>query len=157
VGGPEAGGTLSAVLLGGIRRSEEVRVKEEVQAAFEEMMDISTDIDKAVVFSKAGILASNMGEQAQKAAVRQAQELIRLAEARAAEAGSQAFTQLSVDTGSGYVFVSRELGSEGLTVLATGKKGSRVGLALYDLKTCLRDAGGASAAQVAKGRRKKGE
>jgi predicted regulator of Ras-like GTPase activity (Roadblock/LC7/MglB family) len=136
---------------------EEVRVKEEIEAAFEEMMDISTDIDKAVVYGQAGILASNMGEQEQKRAVRQAQELVRLAEARAAEMGAQPFTQLAVDTGSGYVFVSRELGSEGLTVLATGKKGSRVGLALYDLKTCLRDAGGAPAAQVAKGRKKKGE
>ena len=77
-------------------------------------MDISTDIDKAVVFSQAGVLASNMGEQAQKSAVRQAQELVRLAEARAAEMGSQPFTQLAVDTGSGYVFVSRELGSDGL-------------------------------------------
>jgi predicted regulator of Ras-like GTPase activity (Roadblock/LC7/MglB family) len=131
-------------------------VKEEVQSAFEEMMDISTDIDKAVVFSQAGILASNMGEQAQKAAVGQAQALIKLAEGRAADMGSQPFTQLSVDTGSGYVFVSRELGSEGLAVLATGKKGSRVGLALYDLKTCLRDAGGVAPAPVAKGRRKKG-
>ena len=27
-----------------------------------------------------------------------------------------------------------------MTAVATGKKGSRVGLALYDLKTCLRDA-----------------
>jgi predicted regulator of Ras-like GTPase activity (Roadblock/LC7/MglB family) len=134
-----------------------VRVKEEVQAAFEEMMDISTDIDKAVVFSQAGILASNMGEQAQKNAIRQAQELVRLAEVRAAEMGSQPFTQLAVDTGSGYVFVSRELGGNGLTVLATGKKGSRVGLALYDLKTCLRDAGGAAEVQAAKGRKKKGE
>jgi predicted regulator of Ras-like GTPase activity (Roadblock/LC7/MglB family) len=137
---------------------EEVRVKEDVQGAFEEMMDISTDIDKAVVFGDAGILASNMGEREQTSAVRQGVELVRLAEARAAEMGSQPFTQLAVDTGSGYVFVSRELGSDGLTVLATGKKGSRVGLALYDLKTCLRDAGGAAKAETtAKGRRKKGE
>jgi predicted regulator of Ras-like GTPase activity (Roadblock/LC7/MglB family) len=136
---------------------EEVRVKEEVQAAFGEMMDISTDIDKAVIFSRDEVLASNMGEEAQKTAIKQAHELIRLAEARAAEMGSQPFTQLAVDTGAGHVFLSRELGSDGLTVIATGKKGSRVGLALYDLKTCLRDAGGTSAAEATKGRRKKGE
>jgi predicted regulator of Ras-like GTPase activity (Roadblock/LC7/MglB family) len=134
-----------------------VRVKEEFQAAFGEMMDISTDIDKAVIFSRDDVLASNMGEQAQKAAIKQAHELIRLAEARSVEMGSQPFTQLAVDTGAGYVFLSRELGSNGLTVIATGKKGSRVGLALYDLKTCLRDAGGASTAEATKGRRKKGE
>ena len=132
-------------------------MKEEFQSAFEEMMDISTDIDKAIVFSRDGVLASNMGEQAQKAAVTQAKELVRLAEARAAEMGSQPFTQLAVDTGSGHVFVSRELGEQGLTVLATGKKGSRVGLALYDLKTCLRDAGGVSQTESPKGRKKKGE
>lgn len=136
---------------------EEVRVKEEVQSAFEEMMDISTDIDRAVIFSEDGVLASNMSEEAQKAAIAQAHELIRLAEARASEMGSQPFTQLAVDTGSGHVFLSREPGSKGLTLLATGKKGSRVGLALYDLKTCLRDAGGASAPEAPKGRRKKGE
>jgi predicted regulator of Ras-like GTPase activity (Roadblock/LC7/MglB family) len=136
---------------------EEVRVKEEVQSAFAEMMDISTDIDKAVVYTPDGVLASNMGEPAQKAAIKHAHELVRLAEARAAEMGSQPFTQLAVDTGAGYVFFSRELGSSGLAVIATGKKGSRIGLALYDLKTCLRDAGGAAAAQATKGRRKKGE
>jgi predicted regulator of Ras-like GTPase activity (Roadblock/LC7/MglB family) len=132
-------------------------VKQEVEAAFEEMMDISTDIDKAVVFSPAGILASNMGEEARKGAVTQAQELVRLAELRAAEMGSQPFTQLVVETASGYVFLSRELVADGMTMLATGKKGSRVGLALYDLKTCLRDARGATVVDVPKGRKKKGE
>ena len=37
-----------------------------------------------------------------------------------------------------------------MTVLATGKKGSRVGLVLYDLKTCLRDAREAMARRAAK-------
>ena len=78
-------------------------------------------------------------------------------EARAAEMGSQPFTQLAVDTGSGFVFLSRESGEEGLTIMATGKKGSRVGLALYDLKTCLRDAVGASAAKTPKGKKKRDE
>ena len=133
-------------------------MKEEVQAAFEEMMDISTDIDRAVVFSEEGVLASNLGEEElEKKAMGQALELVRLSEARALEMGSQPFTQLAVDTGSGYVFVSRELGKEGLTVMATGKKGSRVGLVLYDLKTCLRDAVSASTPAAAKSRKKKGE
>jgi predicted regulator of Ras-like GTPase activity (Roadblock/LC7/MglB family) len=119
------------------------------------MMDISTDIDKAVVFDSGGVLASNMKESARRAAVEQAKELTRLAEQRAAEMGSQAFTQLVVDTGAGYVFLARELGDDPMTMLATGKKGSRVGLALYDLKTCLRDARGATAAETPKSRRKK--
>jgi predicted regulator of Ras-like GTPase activity (Roadblock/LC7/MglB family) len=134
-----------------------VRVKQEVEAAFEEMMDISTDIDRAVIYNPAGILASNMTEEAQVAAVGQAQELVRLAEMRAAEMGSQPFTQIVVETPAGYVFLARELGDDGMTMLATGKKGSRVGLALYDLKTCLRDARGATAADAPKSRRKKEE
>jgi predicted regulator of Ras-like GTPase activity (Roadblock/LC7/MglB family) len=134
-----------------------VRVKQEVEAAFEEMMDISTDIDKAVIFSQAGILATNMSDEARGAAVGQAQELIRLGELRAAEMGSQPFTQLVVETASGYVFLARELEADGMVILATGKKGSRVGLALYDLKTCLRDARGGAEADIPKGRKKKEE
>jgi len=131
-------------------------VKEDVKAAFEEMMDISTDIDQAVIFGGSGVLASNLEESAQEAAVSRANELIRLAVARAGEMGSQPFTQLAIDTGEGYVFLSRDQ-EEDLTILATGKKGSRVGLALYDLKTCLRDAGGGAKADSSKGRKKKGE
>ncbi len=115
-------------------------MKEEVQAAFAEMLDISTDIDKAMLLSPAGVLASNMSEEAQTVTIAQAQELVRLGETRAAEMGSQPFTQLVVDTPSGYVFLARELAADGITAIATGRKGSRVGLVLYDLRTCMRDA-----------------
>jgi predicted regulator of Ras-like GTPase activity (Roadblock/LC7/MglB family) len=115
-------------------------MKQEVEAAFAEMLDISTDIDKAVVFGPQGVVATNMSEPALSAAVTQAQELVRLGEQSAAKAGSQPLTQLVVETPQGLVFLVRELAPEGMTAVATGKKGSRVGLALYDLKTCLRDA-----------------
>ena len=115
-------------------------MKQEVEAAFGEMMDISTDIDKAVLFDSAGVLASNMSEEAQAATLGQAMELIRLGDLRASEMGSQPFTQLVIETPAGYVFLAREVGVGGMTIMATGKKGSRVGLVLYDLKTCLRDA-----------------
>ncbi len=130
-------------------------MKEEVQAAFEEMMDISTDIDKAVVFGEKDVLASNLEESALAKAMEQARRLMRLAETRALQMGSQPFTQLAIDTGAGYVFLSRDTGAEPLAIMATGKKGSRVGLALYDLKTCLRDAAGASTVEPPKGRKKK--
>ena len=113
-------------------------MKQQVEAAFAEMLDISTDIDKAVVFGPDGVIASNMTEPALSVAVTQAEELVRLGEASAAKAGSLPLTQLVVETPTGLVFLVRELGSDGMTALATGKKGSRVGLALYDLKTCLR-------------------
>jgi predicted regulator of Ras-like GTPase activity (Roadblock/LC7/MglB family) len=115
-------------------------MKEEVQAAFSEMLDISTDIDKAVLFSPEEILASNMAPEAQDAAVAQAQELIRLGDLRANEMGSQPLTQLVVEASPGMVFLARETAEGGMAILATGRKSSRVGLVLYDLKTCLRDA-----------------
>jgi predicted regulator of Ras-like GTPase activity (Roadblock/LC7/MglB family) len=118
----------------------EALMKQEVEAAFAEMLDISTDIDKAVVFGPQGVVASNMDEPALSVAVTHAQELVRLGEASAAKAGSQPLTQLVVETSAGLIFLVRELGDDGMTAVATGKKGSRIGLALYDLKTCLRDA-----------------
>ena len=115
-------------------------MKQELEAAFAEMLDISTDIDKAVVFGPEGVVASNMSEPALKATVEQAQELVRLGQESAEKMGSQPLTQLVVEAPSGLVFLVRELAADGMTAVATGKKGSRVGLALYDLKTCLRDA-----------------
>lgn len=115
-------------------------MKEEVQSAFAEMLDVSTDIDKAVLFGPDGVLASNMTEEAQRMAVAQAGEIVRRGEARAAEMGSQPFTQVVVETPTGFVFFARELAEDGMSILATGKKGSRVGLVLYDLRTCMRDA-----------------
>ena len=115
-------------------------MKQEIEAAFAEMLDISTDIDKAVVFGPDGVIASNMGEPAQSATVEQAKELVQLGQQSAEKMGSQPLTQLVVDASAGLVFLVRELAADGMTAVATGKKGSRVGLALYDLKTCLRDA-----------------
>ncbi len=76
-------------------------MKQEVEAAFEEMMDISTDIDKAVVFGPDGVLASNMSEQAHAVAVAQAQESGQSGPGERAEMGSQPFTQLVVETSGG--------------------------------------------------------
>ena len=115
-------------------------MKQEVEAAFAEMLDISTDIDKAVVFGPDGVVATNMSEPGLSVAVTHAKELVRLGQESALKSGSQPLTQLVVETPGGLVFLVRELGPDGMTAAATGKKGSRVGLVLYDLKTCLRDA-----------------
>ena len=123
-------------------------MKDEVQSAFAEMLDISTDIDKAVLFDSAGVLASNMSEETQTAAVAQAIELSRLGEAQAGQMGSQLFTQLVIEAPNGFVFLVREPVVDGMTALATGRKGSRVGLVLYDLRTCMRDAREALGAEV---------
>ena len=124
-------------------------MKQEVQAAFTEMLDISSDIDKAVLIGEGGVLASNMPAEVQESAAAQAEELVRLGELRAAEMGSQPVTQLVVETTGGFVFLARETVADAMTVMATGRKGSRVGLVLYDLKTCLRDAREALTAETA--------
>ncbi len=59
---------------------------------------------------------------------------------RAADMGSSPLTQLVVESGTGSVFLVREAREDGLAVLATGKKDSRIGLVFYDMKTCIRDA-----------------
>jgi predicted regulator of Ras-like GTPase activity (Roadblock/LC7/MglB family) len=81
-----------------------------------------------------------MSEPALAAVVAQAKALVRLGQESAEKMGSQPLTQLVVETSAGLVFLVRETVADGMTAMATGKKGSRVGLALYDLKTCLRDA-----------------
>lgn len=111
-----------------------------VEGVLAEMLDISTDIDKAVLFSSAGVLASNMPENTRQSAVAQAKELVRLGQARAAEMGSQPLTQLVVKTQRGLVCLARETEPDGMTILVTARKGSPIGLVLYDLQTCLRDA-----------------
>ncbi len=121
-------------------------MKIQVEAAFAEMLDISKDIDKAVLFVPGEVLASNFGPDTEQVAVEQAQELALLGEARSVEMGSEPLSQLVVETPAGFVFLAREIDPAGMTLMVTGKKGSRVGLVLYDLKTCLRDAREALAA-----------
>lgn len=111
-----------------------------VENAFKEMLDISGDIEKALLFGSEGVLATNMDAGAESVGVEQARELILLSALRATDMGSGPMTQLVLETSAGMVFLVREAAEDGLVALATGKKGGKVGLALYDLKTCIRDA-----------------
>ncbi|GEM_PF-462632 len=115
-------------------------MKREVEAAFAEMLDISTDIDKAVVFGPEGVIASNIDPALHEVVLAEARQLLALGEESATHMGSQPLTQLVVETGDGLVLLVREVEAGGLVALATAKKRSRVGLLLYDLRTCLRDA-----------------
>ena len=108
--------------------------------AFEEMLDISTDIDKAILFTGDEVLASNFPEEVQATMVAKALELVGLGEGRAKDMGSQPLTQLVVEGPAGYVFLARETDERGMVILATGRRDSRIGLVLYDMKTCIRDA-----------------
>jgi predicted regulator of Ras-like GTPase activity (Roadblock/LC7/MglB family) len=113
---------------------------EQADKAFQEMLDISTDIDKAVLFKGNEIIVTNFPESVRQDMVGKALELSGLGDQRAKDMGSSPLTQLMVETGAGSVFLVREAQGDGMGVLATGKKDSRVGLVFYDMKTCMRDA-----------------
>jgi len=114
-------------------------MSEQGDKAFQEMLDISTDIDKAVLFKGNEIIVTNFPESVRQDMVGKALELSGLGDQRAKDMGSSPLTQLMVETGAGSVFLVREAQEDGMGVLATGKKDSRVGLVFYDMKTCIRD------------------
>lgn len=114
---------------------------EGAEKAFKEMLDISTDIDKAILYSGDTVLASSFPESMNALMMAKGAQLAGMGDARAADARTAPLTQLVVDVGGeGMVFFAREPKPDGLAVLATGKKSSRVGLVFYDMKTCMRDA-----------------
>jgi predicted regulator of Ras-like GTPase activity (Roadblock/LC7/MglB family) len=115
-------------------------MSEQADKAFQEMLDISTDIDKAVLFKGNEVIATNFAESVRQDMVWKALELAGLGDQRAKDMGSSPLTQLMVETDAGSVFLVREAKPDAMGVLATGKKDSRVGLVFYDMKTCMRDA-----------------
>jgi predicted regulator of Ras-like GTPase activity (Roadblock/LC7/MglB family) len=114
-------------------------MKQQAEKAFQEMLDISTDLDKAVLFRGDEVIVSNFPESLQSAMVAKARELGALGAQKAEEMGGSPLTQLVVETDMGSVFLVREADQSGMGVLATGKKDSRIGLVFYDMKTCIRD------------------
>jgi predicted regulator of Ras-like GTPase activity (Roadblock/LC7/MglB family) len=115
-------------------------VKEQADKALKEMLDISTDVHRAMLFSGSQVLASNFPESLHAAMLAKADELASLGAQRAADMGSSPLTQLVIESGGGTVFLVREAKDAGMAVLATCKKDSRIGLVFYDMKTCIRDA-----------------
>lgn len=115
-------------------------MKERAEKALKEMLDISTDIDKALVYSGDEVVASNFPEHLQGAMLARAKELTSVAEQQGRSSTESPVTQVVVETQSGSVFLVREPQPEGMAILATGKKDSRIGLVFYDMKTCIRDA-----------------
>ena len=124
-------------------------MKEQTDKAFQEMLDISTDIHRAMLYSGDQVLASNFPESLQPMMLAKAAELASLGAQRAASMGSSPLTQLVIESGGGTVFLVREAQDAGMAVFATCKKDSRIGLVFYDMKTCIRDAQEEPAAEVA--------
>lgn len=114
-------------------------MSKQAEKALKEMLDISTDIEKAVVYAEGEVLAGNFPADIQADMVAKARELTDLGRDRAQDMGAGELSQLMVETEQGAVFLVRETGEGDLGVLATGKKDSRVGLVFYDMKTCMRD------------------
>jgi predicted regulator of Ras-like GTPase activity (Roadblock/LC7/MglB family) len=122
-------------------------MKDQAQDAFKEMLEISTDLDKAVLYSGDTVVVSNFPESLQATMVAKAKELEALGAQQGSDMGPAPLTQLMVETGGGMVFLVREAAADGgLALLATGVSDSRIGLVFYDMKTCMRDARGPAAA-----------
>ncbi len=115
-------------------------MKEQAEKAFKEMLEISTDVDKAVLFAGDEVVESNFSESLQGTMVKKAHELAAAGAGRAVDMGSAPLTQMVVETKGGMVFLVREPEDGGMGILATAKKDSRIGLVFYDMKTCIRDA-----------------
>jgi predicted regulator of Ras-like GTPase activity (Roadblock/LC7/MglB family) len=106
-------------------------------AALERLRDISSQVQTAVVFDRAGkVLGSTLVDEGRSAEIaREARELLDAAEARGGHIGSE-FAQLEVALQGGSVFVVRH---EDRVIAATTPPEPTVGLVFYDLKSCLRE------------------
>ena len=75
-------------------------MKEQAEKAFQEMLDISTDIDKAVLFPATVRWSSPTSQRACRPPwSAKAEELAALGDQRATDMGSSALTQLVVESG----------------------------------------------------------
>jgi predicted regulator of Ras-like GTPase activity (Roadblock/LC7/MglB family) len=124
-------------------------VSEQADKAFQEMLEISTDIDKAVLFSGSDVVASNLSEGLRAAVVKKAKELSAAGAKRAVSMEAGPLTQMVIESSGGTVFLVQDAQNSDVGVLATGKSGSRIGLVFYDMRTLLRDAGVSGSAEEA--------
>ncbi|HEX6702137.1 MAG TPA: roadblock/LC7 domain-containing protein [Gaiellaceae bacterium] len=108
--------------------------------ALKDLMEISSQVRSAVVFSPDGAVeASTLGDDSRGAELaRRAKELLDAAGEVRGSGGE--LNQLEVATAEGSVFVVRDLDAERI-IAATTSPDPTVGLVFYDLKSCLRDAG----------------
>ena len=112
----------------------------DVTEALSDLMELSSQVEAAVVLDGAGTLVGSTlaaGSRAEELA-QAARELLAAAERVRARAGSPPVSQLEAATRSGSVFVIR---GESRTIAATTAPSPTTGLVLYDLKTCLRALG----------------
>lgn len=105
--------------------------------ALADLVEISSQIEAVVLLGADGTVeATTLADEARAAELaRVAQEIV----AGAAALDDREATQIEVSLLEGSVFVVR---SEGRVILATTRPDPTVGLVLYDLRSCLRNAAG---------------
>ena len=109
----------------------------DVAEALADMMEVSSQVETAVVLDELGDVLGAIpgGEAATAALARAARDLLAAAERVRVGPDAPALTQLEAATARGSVFVVRD-GAR--AIVATTAAAPTVGLVFYDLKTCLR-------------------
>jgi predicted regulator of Ras-like GTPase activity (Roadblock/LC7/MglB family) len=106
----------------------------EAKAALDELTQISSQIESAVLFEAEGkVLAATLRDDRAEWVASGARALFEAA----AKAGEGEPTQLEAATGEGSLFVVRD---GGMLIAATTPPEPTAGLVFYDLKSCLRSA-----------------
>jgi predicted regulator of Ras-like GTPase activity (Roadblock/LC7/MglB family) len=126
----------------------------EAAEALADLIEISTQIETAVLVDSQGkVAASNLSDAARaESLARAARELLAAAdESMRGSEGAERLVQLQAATPDGSVFVVRD---DERMVAAVTVPDPTVGLIFYDLKTCLRHAAGEELAPKPKSRTK---
>jgi len=125
----------------------ELDVSSTARDALQDLLDVSPQVEAALVITRDGTLLADSLEGRTAVAQRLAKTAVRLleeAERARSELGREPVTQCEVATGDGHVFV---VSDEARVVLAVTGSEPTVGLVFYDLKTALRAVREAATAQ----------
>lgn len=111
----------------------------DAREAIQELIEVSPQIDAAVVATRSGTVLASSFSDGSEAAQKMADVSVRLldqAERARLELGREPVVQCQISTGNASVFV---VASEQHVVIAVSDADTTVGLVLYDLKTVLRN------------------
>jgi hypothetical protein len=123
----------------------------DTKQALDELMEISSQIQAAVIFDGERVAGSTFADEGRAGEIaRAAAKLVEAGLMRGDREGKE-LVQIQATTRDGCVFVVRELGR---SIAATTLRDPVPGLVFYDLKTCLRNIGEEEASEAvgAKGR-----
>ena len=113
-----------------------MKLYESADKAFKEMLDISTDIDKAILYTGQTVIASNFPESLNAVMIAKGQQLAAMGDFARATDMKSALTQLVVDAGQSWHGVLRA-GSRGRWIGRSDHRQERqpYRFGLYDMKT----------------------